>query len=342
MEPIRNDHDNFIFKKRINSNKQSIMAHKSRSRLNKRKHQQSDLTIVEPFPIVVDTTNLPHILQKCKICIYKNSNLSKLKSIAEGLGAHVSTELAKTTTHLVIEPKGDLRQMRVVNQAVSKGIVCASPRWLLACYAERRFCPPTAYQYDIDENRHILDSSTHDSQGTHSTVYNPFNTTYVDFDTLEKEKPLQGGQLRMDGFVTRTPGENARIEPENPFAGSDTVLPETIVNETVVEETVLEETGNTQQEIAEEFFYNTSSQPSVEEEAETEEEKEKKRLKSQQRNEEMEKALELRRSLLNEKNKIKEEISLRKRRVVSNTYGERLKIWYGEQSFHQEAIKRRR
>ncbi|KAI7900627.1 uncharacterized protein BX663DRAFT_544785 [Cokeromyces recurvatus] len=340
MESNMYDHDAFLFKRRINNNKRNTFMNRNKSALNKKHKSQtpSQHDLPDTLPITLDTTSsLPPLLKKYTLYIHKSLQYTTLTTLAEGLGATVRTEMNKSITHLIIDPKGDSRQLRMINQAVSKGIVCVSPKWIMMCYTDRTLYPPTDFQYDIDESINVLDRPSQPQ----TTMYNPFNTTYIDFDELEKTRPLEGGQLRLDGFISRTRDdqhyeEQAKIEClEEEEEDKDDYYP------TIVEKGEPSIDNDDDKDAIREFYYNNnnnnnnnnedsqakSSEPKHQESAE---ELEAKRIRSEQRSLQLQKVIEQRRLLMKQKEDTERQ-ETRKRRVVPNIYNEkRVHVWYGE------------
>ncbi|KAI9473601.1 MAG: hypothetical protein EXX96DRAFT_621239 [Benjaminiella poitrasii] len=329
MEPINYDHDSFLFKRRINNNKRNTTANRNKSSIHRKQKTQtnSQQDLPDTLPATIETADLPLILKKYTLYIHKSLQHTTLAAIAEGLGATVRMEMTKSITHLIIDPKGDSRQMRMVNQAVSKGIVCVSPKWLMMCYTDKTLYPPTDFQYDIDESINVLDRPLEPQ----TSMYNPFSTTYIDYDELEKTRPLEGGQLRLDGFVSRV-SANADQSAELVPSKIETMQQDGYDPIGVDDE---EEGG------MREFYYNhsnngeeadekenrTASEPRYQE---TAEELEARRIRSEQRSLQLQKAIEQRRTLMKQKEDCEKQ-ETRVRRVVPNLYNDkRVHVWYGE------------
>ncbi|KAI8987439.1 hypothetical protein BDF20DRAFT_265235 [Mycotypha africana] len=301
-----------------------------------------------------DTTHLPKLFSKYIICFYKDIQDPKLISIAEGFGATVKKEMDRFVTHLIIEPHGDHRQLKVVKQAVQKGILCVSTQWLISCYVEKKNCPAVGYQFDVDSlgtslNRSLDEEWGEPLVGDDLAVPNPFNTEYIDFNALEKNKPLDDGQTRMDQYISRTntndtdrnrnsrarestvesiPTDDLEYSGENEENTRYTSDSSSVSRTNVRSEQTLSSATN---------FPSASSSPSLPQDVvEIEERKAKKAAKLAY--------IEEQKALLAERKRMQEEARRglqkeepTKKRVVRGVYGEeRLKIWYGEQPIHPE------
>jgi hypothetical protein len=333
--------DKFQFKTRIHPNKRNAFTNRSTIRQEQRSRTITTAALPPPpttttsapsLPDDFDTTNLPRILENRTLFIHsKVPDLVKLTQIAEGLGATVRTDMSKSVTHVVIEPRGDRRQLAIVKSAVSKGIICVSSKWLLVCYTQKRYCPTIAYQYDIHESSHMFDLPDQQED------FNPFGTTYIDYDALEAKKPKNGGQLSMDGFVlgTRQLSITKQSQGITPTGNS----------QSNTFDTALTRGSSVEPEVIDEYYYNNSDDASpIYTLVESAEEVEAKRIQSEQAVKEARQLLEERKRLLEEEERKKGPPQQKKKSFIPNIiYGEkRLKIWYGPQSLQDELLSRKK
>jgi hypothetical protein len=330
--------DKFQFKTRLHPNKRNTFT--NRSTIRQERRSKTAATTIAPantsspsLPEEFDTTNLPHILQNRTVFIHtKIPDLVKLTQIAEGLGATVRTDMSKSVTHVVIEPRGDKRQLGIVRTAVSKGIICVSSKWLLACYTQKRYCPTIAYQYDIHESSHMFDLPDEQED------FNPFGTTYIDYDALEAKKPKNGGQLSMDGFVSKA--RQPSITEQYQTASASSISQTETINTT--------QTGGSsvEPEVLDEYYYNNSAgtasihTPVVD----PTEEPEAQLLPSEKTIMEARLLVEERNRMLEEEKRKRGTRQPKKKFTVPDVvYGEkRVKIWYGPQSLQDELLSRKR
>ncbi|KAG2214959.1 hypothetical protein INT46_004760 [Mucor plumbeus] len=338
MDSISCTHDSFNFKR----------TEKSVKKVNKVKQKAKRRVIIEEEDDAlvedIDTTDLPIVLQNCTLYIHQSANRNRLKAIAEALGAVVRSDVTTSTTHVVIEPKGDPKLLKLIKQVLSKGITCASPQWLIDCYEKKEYCSATYYPYAMDMDAHILSSNPTDI----TPISNPFGTSFIDYDA-EESKRANRGQTNLDGFITRTgnlpeittestPLENTRNEDEY-SAPLDTQSNSTA--------SYAPDLLDEQEEMAREFYYNSNGEvsnssannsASIETQQETEEELKEKRKQAEQR---LLKAQQVIQQRIAQLKKEKREPP-RAKKTLQSGFGERLKIWYGEQAVHQEDTRKRR
>lgn len=327
--------DKFQFKTRIHPNKRntftnrSIIRQERRTKATTATSPSATTTSLASIPDDFDITNLPRFLENRTVFIHnKISDLVKLTRLAEGLGATVRTDMSKSVTHVVIEPRGDKRQMAIVRTAVSKGIVCVSSKWLLACYTQKRYCPTIAYQYDIHESAHMFDLLEEQED------FNPFGTTYIDYDALEAKKPKNGGQLSMDGFLSR--------EIQQPTTEQ---YPSVDHSQTNTLNTSSAKSSLIEPEAIDEYYYNSiaDTAPADTPTVESAEEAEAKRIQSEKAVSEARRLVNERKRLLEEEKRKKETQQPKKSLIPNVIYGEkRLKIWYGPQSLQDELLSRKK
>lgn len=339
MDSISCTHDSFNFKRTTKSiNKVNKVKQKVRRKVIIEEEQDDNL--VED----IDTTELPIVLQNYALYIHQSANRNRLKAIAEALGAVVRPDVTTSTTHVVIEPKGDPKLLKLIKQALSKGITCASPQWLIDCYEKKEYCSATYYPYAMDMDAHILSSNPTDI----TPISNPFGTSFIDYDA-EESKRANGGQTNLDGFITRTgnlaenamePASLENIQNADVYSTSLDTQPNSMAS---YAPDVLDE----QEEMAREFYYNSNGEAStssainlasIETQQETEEELEEKRKQAEQRSLKAQQVIQQRIAQL-EKEKREPP---RAKKTLQSGFGERLKIWYGEQAVHQEDTRKRR
>ncbi|KAK4515334.1 Hydroxyacid-oxoacid transhydrogenase [Mucor velutinosus] len=339
MEPISCTHDKFDFTRTKKPLKRIIRIKQK----TKRKTTIPESQVESMSTQDIDVSNLPSVLGEYTIYIHHSTNRFSLRVIAEGLGAAVVTEMTGATTHLVIEPKGDPKAMKVVKQALANGIICSSPQWLMECYEKKMYFSAVHFPYAMQKDTHVLGSNPAEM----TPVSNPFDNEYIDFDAEESRK-ANGGQTNLDQFITRGRQQDSDgvVGEDGAAAGGiSTPLDSYQQFDGEISMPSTSQTCNTQggileedEEMRREFYYNSNdrsvaSRPSSVETTvqETEEEKrqaEEKALQAQQ-------AIQQRLSTM-------EREPQRSKKTLQSGFGERLRIWYGEHAIRSEEARKRK
>ncbi|CAO3623842.1 unnamed protein product [Mucor fragilis] len=345
MEPISCTHDKFDFT-RTKKPLKRIMRTKQKP---KRKATAPETQAESMSTQDIDVSNLPPAaLGRYTVYIHHSTNRPRLRVIAEGLGAAVVTEMTSATTHLVIEPKGDPKAMKVVKQALANGIICSSPQWLTECYEKKMYLSAVHFPYAMEKETYVLGS--HPSETTF--VSDPFNNDYIDFDA-EESRRANGGQTNLDGFITRGGQDsNASMQEDDTAAAGEgglsiplhsyqqfgddndhVYMPSTNQAYNTQASTLEEE-----EEMRREFYYNSndSSAATTSAPIETtaqEAEEEKKQAE--------EKALQAQQAIRQRLSRMEKEPE-RPRKTLQSGFGERLRIWYGEHAVRSEEARKRK
>ncbi|CEP13900.1 hypothetical protein [Parasitella parasitica] len=331
-------HDNYSFKSKIDIGKRMLKTKPKAKSKTKRKNiataaastkEEVDTSIND-----IDTDNLPNLLDNYVIYIHNSPNYHVLKAIAEGFGATVMSDISTSTTHVVVEPKGDPKLLKLVKQASSKRIICASPQWLLDCYEKKAYYSAIHYPYSMDKEVHILNLDSAEAP----SIFDPFGTTYIDYDAQENRR-ANGGQTKLDGFITRAGADTPDSDFSDNLHNQDGIRAP-FDSTAPYSSDELDE----QEEMAREFYYNSNGEastfaatisPSMKAEPETEEEVQERRKEAEERAFKAKQIIEQRMSRL-------EKEPSRSKKAIQSGFGERLRIWYGEQTVRQEDSRKRR
>lgn len=351
MEPISCTHDKFDFTRTKKPLKRIVrLKQKPKRKATAPETQAESLSTQD-----IDVSNLPPAaLCRYTVYIHHSTNRPSLRAIAEGLGAAVVTEMTSATTHLVIEPKGDPKAMKVVKQALANGIICSSPQWLIECYEKKMYLSAVHFPYAMEKETHVLGS--HPSET--AFVSDPFNNDYIDFDA-EESRRANGGQTNLDGFITRGGQGSNTLVQENagggegelstplhsyqPFddggaggGGDDDYDPMPSTSQAYdTQDSTLEEE---EEEMKREFYYNSNDSSAVANSAPietTEQETEEERRLA------VEKGLQAREAIKQRLARIEKEPE-RQRKTLPAGFGQPLKIWYGEHAVRSEEARKRK
>lgn len=337
MEPINCTHENFDFTRTTKTLKRIIKVKQKPRRKCKPIDEVVEEEEVDTFSL--QDNNLPNVLSKCTIYIHHTTNRTKLKVIAEGLGAVVVSEMTNPTTHLVIEPKGDPKATKIVKQAAAKGIICASPQWLTECYEKREYLSAIHFPYAMEKDTHVLGSDASEI----APLSNPFGTDYIDFDAQENRR-ANGGQTNLDGFITRRQENNASVEehaagPSTPFESHQQFGHVISLFENQSDDAALNTQGtlDEHEEMKREFYYNDSRSSATSNAALPESEED---LLEQRRQAE-ERVLRANQAIQEKLSRVEKDPP-RAKKTLQSGFGERLRIWYGEHSVRPLDAKKKR
>ncbi|GAN01909.1 hypothetical protein MAM1_0013d01346 [Mucor ambiguus] len=349
MEPISCTHDKFDFTRSKKPLKRIVRV-KQKTR---RKASIPETQVVSMSTQEIDVSNLPLVLAKYTIYIHHSTNRTSLRVIAEGLGAVVVTDMTSATTHLVIEPKGNSTAMKVVRQALTNGIICCSPQWLMECYEKKTYLSAVHFPYAMEKDTHVLGSDPAET----ALVSDPFANDYIDFDA-EESRRANGGQTNLDEFVTRKRQhqQDSNVLTEEDVAalgsgrGSSTPLDSYQHFNDHASIASTSQTYHTQggtldekEEMTREFYYNSNdssvatTHSALIETAVQETEEETLRRKRQAE----EKALQAQQAIQQRLSTMEREPQRPKKKLQSG-FGERLRIWYGEHAVGSEEARKRK